>query len=150
MEPPRHEAQRRRGLLGADQSLSNPPGCNMHHPSLPIYPPMPTRVPDCPRPSVDNPTLPWLGDLIHEQSHVLHQILWRGRIADDGLVYLFESFKGDNFNGILGPNVYACHSVHGGIGFHRWIYGQPRELSIDQRGAYIGDMVQRTLWFLEI
>ena len=72
VEPPRHEAQRRQGLLGADQSLQNPPGCDPRHPSLPIYPPMPTRVPDRPGPSVENPTLPWFGDLIHGQSHVLH------------------------------------------------------------------------------
>ena len=151
VERPRHEAQRCRGLLGADQSLQNPPGCDPRHPSLPIYRPMPTWVPDRPRPSAENLTLPWFGDLIHGQSHVLHQILWRGRIADDGPVHLFEvTFEGDNFDGIWGPNAYACHPAHGGVGFHRWIYGQPRELPMDQRGAHVADMVQRTLRFLEI
>ena len=154
VEPPRHEAQRRRALLGADQSLQNPPlppGCNPRHPSLPIYPPMTTRVLDRPGPSAENPTLPWFGDLIHGQSHVLHQILWRGRIADDGPIHLFEvTFEGDNFDGIWGPNAYACHPAHGGVGFHRWIYGQPWELPMDQRGVHIADMVQRTLRSLEI
>ena len=151
VERPHHEAQRRRGLLGADQSLRNPPGYDPRHPSLPIYPPMPTRVPDRPGPSAENPTLPWFGDLIHGQSHVLHQILWRGRIADDGPVHLFEvTFEGDNFDGICSPNACACHPTYGGVGFHRWIYGQPRELPMDQRGAHVADMVQRTLRFLEI
>ena len=81
---------------------------------------------------------------------MLHQILWRGRIADDGPVYLFElTFEGNNFDGIWGPNVYVCHPIHGGVGFHRWIYGQPWELPMDQRGAYVADMIQRTLRFLE-
>ena len=124
VEPPCHEAQRRRGLLGADHSLQNPPGCDPRNPSLPIYPPMPTWVLDRPGPSAENPALPWFGDLIHGQSHVLHQILWRGRIADDGPVHLFKvTFEGDNFDGIWGPNAYACHSAHSGVGFHRWIYG---------------------------
>ena len=106
---------------------------------------------DHPGPLVENLTLPWFGDLIHGQSHVLHQILWRGRIADDGPVYLFElTFEDDNFDGIWGPNAYACHLAHGGVGFHRWIYGQPWELPMDQRGMHIADMVQCILWFLEI
>ena len=151
VEPPRREAQAHRSLPGVDHSLLNPPGCDPGHPSLPIYPPMPTRVPDRPEPSVENPNLPWFGDLIHGQSHVLHQILWRGRIADDGPVYLFElTFEGDNFDGIWGPNTYACHPIHGGVGFHRWIYGQLRELPMNQRGAHVVDMVQRTLRFLDI
>ena len=109
------------------------------------------RVPDRLGPSAENPTLPWFGDLIHGQSYVLHQILWRGQIADDGPVRLFEvTFEGDNFDGIWGPNAYTCHTAHGGIGFHRWIYEQLRELPMDQRGAYVADMVQRTLRFLEI
>ena len=146
VETPRSEAQGRRSLSEVDHSLLNPPGCDPRHPSLPIYPPMPTRVPDRPRPSVNNPNLPWFGDLIHGQSHVLHQILWRGRIADNGPVYLFElTFKGDNFDGIWGPNAYACHPIHGGVGFHRWIYGQSRELPMDQQGAHLADMVQQTL-----
>ena len=77
MEPPRYEAQGRQILLGVDHSLLNPPGCDPRHPSLPIYLPMPTRVPDQPGSSVENPNLPWFGDLIHGQSHVLDQILWR-------------------------------------------------------------------------
>ena len=86
-----------------------------------------------------------------ECSHVLHQILWRGRIADDGPVYLFElTFEGDNFDGIWGPNAYACHPIYGGVGFHQWIYGQPRELPMNQRGAHVANMVQRTLRFLDI
>ena len=151
VEPPCHEAQRRRGLLGVDQSLQNPPRCDPRPPSLPIYPPMPTQVPDRPRPSVENRTLPWFGDLIHGQSHVLYQILWRGRIANDGPVHLFKmTFEGDNFDGIWGPNAYACHPAHGSIRFHHWIYGQPQELPMYQRVAHVVDMVQRTLRFLEI
>ena len=57
VEPPRHEAQARRSLPGVDHSLLNPPGRDPRHPSLPIYPPMPTRVPDRPGPLVDNPNL---------------------------------------------------------------------------------------------
>ena len=75
VEPPRREAQARRSLPRVDHSLLNPLGCNPRHPSLPIYPPMPTRVPDRPGSSLNNPSLPWFGDLIHRQSHVLHQIL---------------------------------------------------------------------------
>ena len=64
---------------------------------------------------------------------MLHQILWRGWIADDGPVYLFKlTFEGKNFDGILEPNAYACHLVDGGVGLHRWIYIQPWELPMDQ------------------
>ena len=128
-----------------------PPRCNVCHPNLLIYPPMPIQVSDWPGPLAENPNLPWFGDLIHRQSHVLHQILWRDQIVDDGPIYLFElTYEGDNFNGIWRPNAYACHHVHGGIGFHWWIYGQPRELSMDQRGAHVTIMVQQTLRFLDI
>ena len=41
-----------------------------------------------------------------------------------------------------GPNAYACHPIHSGVGFHRWVYGQPRKLPMDQRGAHMADMVQ--------
>ena len=151
MEPPRREAQGRRSLPGVDHSLLNPLGCDPRHPSLSIYPPMPTQVPDRPGPPVDNPNPPWFGDLIHGQSHVLHQILWRGWIADNGRVDLFElTFESDNFDGIWVPNAYACHPIHGGVRFHQWIYRQPRELPIDQRGVHVADMVQRTLRFLDI
>ena len=151
VEPPRREAQACQSLSGVDHSLLNPPGCDPRHPSLPIYPPMPTRVPDRPGPLVDNPNLPWFGDLIHGQSHVLHQILWRGRITDDGPMYLFKlTFESDNFDGIWRPYAYACHLIYGGVGFLRWIYGQSRELPMNQRGAHVADMVQRTLRFLDI
>ena len=129
-----------------DHFLLNPLGCDAHHPSLPIYLPMPTQVPNRSRPSVKNPNLPWFGDLIHGQSHVLHQILWKGQIAKDGPILLFEqTFQGDNFDGIWGPNTMACHPIHGGVGFHRWIYGQLRKLPLNQRGTHVADMVQRTL-----
>ena len=46
-EKPLHrEAQRHQGLLGADPLQPHPPGCDIRHPSLRIYPRMPTRVPD--------------------------------------------------------------------------------------------------------
>ena len=151
VEPSRREAQRRRSLSGVDHSLLNPPRCDAYHPTLPIYPPMPTQVSDRPGPSMENPNLSWFGDLIHGQSHVLHQILWKGRIADNRPILLFElTFEGNNFDGIWGPNTMAYHPRYGGIGFHRWIYGQSRELPMDQRGAHLADMLQRTLRFLDI
>ena len=110
VEPLRHEAQRHRSLPRVDHSLSNPLGCDMRHPSLPIYPPMPTQVLDCLRSLVENPTLPWFSDLIHEQSYVPHQILWRGWIADDGLVYLFELTFEDN-NSMAYRSLMLMHSI---------------------------------------
>ena len=58
--------------------------------------------------------------------------------------------EGDSFDGIWGLSTMACHSAHGGVGFNPWIYGQPQELPMDQWGAHVADMVQQTLWFLEI
>ena len=134
VEHPRHEAQQRRSLSRVNLFQLNRPRSGPRNPMPPIYPPLPTWVPDRPVPSIQNPYLPWFGDLIHRQSQVLYQMLWRGRLADDGPVLLFELMhEGNNFDGMWGQGAMACHLTDDSIGFHQWIYRQPQELPMDQR-----------------
>ena len=145
LSPARH---RRRNI---DRWASAQSGSSARYPSLPIYPALPTRVPDRPTPSQENPNLPWFGSLICGESQVLIHLLLRGRIEEGGPVMMFElTHEGDNFDNYWGMDAYLLHPARNGVGHNRWIYGQPRVLPMDRRGAHVGDMVKRTLRFMDI
>lgn len=130
------------------------PGTSPLNPGPPIYPPLPTRVPNRSEPSAANRgQVRFIGDLLPGQARVLGQFLWVGKTEDEGPVRYFEAtYEGPNDDQYWGLIARPVPPREGAVnwGHNRWLLGHPKELTEDQLAAHIGDMTHRSLRFLHL
>jgi hypothetical protein len=82
---------------------------------------------------VDDLNVPWFGDLIPDSSTALVILLTKGRTTTNSEELLFEAiYEGLVRDHYWGLSAYLLHLVDRGVGYNRWLYGQPMLLSRDQ------------------